>query len=505
MAAMIPESDARCLVCGGALRGDSVSRAPIVWCAACRTPHHEECFSYNGRCAIFGCTGLRYRREGPGGPPVTWIEIRGPEGAMIPQSYIVDFESVREAILAEALHVAIVAAATLGPLWLLWQAPAHVFLAGVALCCATVLPRAHALARTVADRVFQDHWIIDGKTRRLRLHRRVLGRPELCDVTPFAELTGLALVRRRAFARSVPGIGVVRFSEWSLRLERSHQKPVDLSLPIEVQEHDDPPAVLQETGQRVAAITGLTLTVEPQPTTATGSSPLLGPSTGSTPRIGMKRQARAVIFDLDGVLVDSEPVHFEVLRELLGSDGLDLTPEMNREFIGRSDVFAFETLVRRHRLPRPVPEYLEAYERAIVAALSAPRPAADGATRLISELRQRGCRLAVASSSRTSWVRTTLDSIGLAGAFDAVVCGDAVEHTKPAPDIYLLAARLVKVGPYRCVAVEDSPAGVAAARSAGMITLGLVTPYIDRFRLTHASGLIVSLTEFPLELVEDQR
>jgi beta-phosphoglucomutase-like phosphatase (HAD superfamily) len=95
-----------------------------------------------------------------------------------------------------------------------------------------------------------------------------------------------------------------------------------------------------------------------------------------------------------------------------------------------------------------------------------------------------------------------LRSLDLSGRFDAVVGGDMVARSKPAPDIYLLAAERLQVAPARCIAVEDSPAGVQAARDAGMTVIASLTPEVDPGRLRGAHRLIGSLLEFPLDLLE---
>jgi HAD superfamily hydrolase (TIGR01509 family) len=211
--------------------------------------------------------------------------------------------------------------------------------------------------------------------------------------------------------------------------------------------------------------------------------------------------ALAVIFDMDGVLIDSEPLHFEVARTLLAAHGLDYTKEINREFIGTSTGVVMRTLVERYRLACTADELADCYDREIVAVLGKPHDPADGVVWLIQELEARGARIGLASSSRASWIAATLAGIGLAGRFEAVVGGDMVPRGKPAPDVYLEAARRIGVAPGECVAIEDSGTGLEAALAAGMIAIGLETPHVDPQRLARAHRRLRSLKDFPLELV----
>lgn len=211
--------------------------------------------------------------------------------------------------------------------------------------------------------------------------------------------------------------------------------------------------------------------------------------------------ARAVIFDMDGTLVDTEPVHFDVARRVLAADGFDYTEEMNREFIGSTTAGVMELLVARHRLPRSAAAYITDYERLVVLVLAEPREPAPGARELIRALKARGARIGLASNSHAPAIAATLAGAGLAGEFETTVGGDAVPRSKPAPDVYLEAARRLGIEPAECAAIEDSPAGVAAARAAGMRVFALVTPHVDPARLTDAHGLLGGLGEFPLDLI----
>lgn len=212
--------------------------------------------------------------------------------------------------------------------------------------------------------------------------------------------------------------------------------------------------------------------------------------------------ARAVIFDMDGVLVDSEPLHLRVTRETLGPAGTAYTEATTREFIGRPVPEMLATLIRRHGLPGRLADYEARYDARLMELLAQPRAPREGVLWLLAELRRRGCRLGIASSSNQTWIDAMLHALDLSGCFGAAIGADMVGRPKPAPDVYLAAADRLEVPPAECIAVEDSPAGAQAARAAGMTVIGLVTPDVDPGRLRAAHRLIRSLLEFPLDLIE---
>jgi HAD superfamily hydrolase (TIGR01509 family) len=210
---------------------------------------------------------------------------------------------------------------------------------------------------------------------------------------------------------------------------------------------------------------------------------------------------RAVVFDMDGVLADTEPLHFEAAREVLAAEGRDYTWEMNRRFFGRTSRYVFETLAAEMALPRAVAEYLAVYDATVTRRLRAPLRPSEGLAELLDALAARGVPAALASSSQLGWIEETLASLGLTGRFAPVVAGDMVREGKPSPEIYLLAAERLGLPAAACVAIEDSPAGLTAARAAGMHAVGLATPYFERGQLAAAHDVIETLRAFPLALV----
>ena len=176
----------------------------------------------------------------------------------------------------------------------------------------------------------------------------------------------------------------------------------------------------------------------------------------------------AVVFDMDGVLLDSEPVHYDVLRDLLAGEGITWTPEDHERTLGLTTEGTWSYLGAR--LPAAVSrdDITERYDEAILARFRGGVPLIPGARELAFRLAGSGVPIAVASSSPRALVDAGVSGSGLGECVAFSVAGDEVTSGKPDPGIYLEAARGLGVEPAECIAVEDAAAGVASARAAGM-------------------------------------
>ena len=190
----------------------------------------------------------------------------------------------------------------------------------------------------------------------------------------------------------------------------------------------------------------------------------------------MDAKHQAVIFDMDGVLVDSEPVHFRsTVRVMRDQFGIAFTEADNREFLGSTDRHMWEVLRQRHGLPLTVEELTRRRKEVYLRLLGEGLPWRDGIRPLIADLAAAGYRLAVASSGLRRIIEHVLDDGGVRCHFEAVVTADDIPTPKPAPDIYLEAARRLGLEPSQCVAVEDTDVGVRAAKTAGMYVIAFPT------------------------------
>lgn len=208
------------------------------------------------------------------------------------------------------------------------------------------------------------------------------------------------------------------------------------------------------------------------------------------------RRFEAVIFDLDGVLVDSEPLHYRVMNDILLEHGVTVSWEDYLPTIGTT--FGWADLWQKYGLPRPPAEYSQRYWGEIELRIAAGELAAlPGVYEAIAWAQREGLRLGLASSSRRGYVLAVLQALGLAGAFSAVVCREDVPSGKPDPAPFLEAARQLGVEPRACLVIEDSPAGIAAAKAAGMYVIAVRTAYSVEAELAKADMCLDALTELP--------
>lgn len=208
---------------------------------------------------------------------------------------------------------------------------------------------------------------------------------------------------------------------------------------------------------------------------------------------------RAVVFDFDGVLVNSEPLHFRALREALLGDGIAITEdEYLREYVAYDDRGSIRIALERHGRPVSAPRIIaladakaEAFER-----LMGEIPFYPGARELVRALAAE-MPVAIASGARREEIERILRAGGLREAFAAVVGADDVTRTKPHPEPYLrayeqIAARAPGLRPAECVAFEDTIPGIAAAREAGMKVIGVAQTY-PAAKLTLAHHVVPAL------------
>ncbi|MGH2679302.1 MAG: hexitol phosphatase HxpB [Actinomycetota bacterium] len=208
------------------------------------------------------------------------------------------------------------------------------------------------------------------------------------------------------------------------------------------------------------------------------------------------RAIEAVVFDMDGVLIDSEPIWRSVERDVFGSVGIRLTDEDLLPTMGVRIADVVERWYRRY--PWSEPSRREIADRIVdgVAREIRRRGALnEGAVLAVDHVRGLGLRLALASSSPMPLIRAVLTLGGLADRFDVVVSGEDVERGKPDPAVYLSAARALGIVPERCLAVEDSLNGVRAAKAAGMTCIAIPAVHHEEGDFAGADLVLGSIGE----------
>lgn len=202
---------------------------------------------------------------------------------------------------------------------------------------------------------------------------------------------------------------------------------------------------------------------------------------------------RAVVFDCDGVLVDSEPLADEIWAGVLSRFGYEMTVADGEFCRGTSEATTYEYFAGRVSLP-PFDDYMAQIDAIRVPVYEQRLVAFDDAFETVRQMAAEGTTMAVASSSRRHALEGKLALTGFDRYIDVIVGGDEVAHGKPAPDVYLEAARRLGVPPTVCLAIEDADLGAESAVAAGMRTVMILRN--GTFTATYAS-----VTELTAELV----
>jgi HAD superfamily hydrolase (TIGR01509 family) len=210
---------------------------------------------------------------------------------------------------------------------------------------------------------------------------------------------------------------------------------------------------------------------------------------------------QAVIFDMDGVIVNSEPLHERAFRDVFQEIGFGETHGVDfPAYYGKSDLILWQDFVAKHKPPYSVEDLLARKQKRFIEFLRADEPVFAGLPDLVAQLAVR-FPLAVASGSPHPVIEEVLALQQLCRFFSAVVSASDVPHGKPAPDIFLHAAALLGVPPARCVVIEDSTAGIEAARAAAMPVIAIANTFPIE-KLDRATRVVKTYEEIGALLTE---
>ena len=179
----------------------------------------------------------------------------------------------------------------------------------------------------------------------------------------------------------------------------------------------------------------------------------------------------AVIFDMDGTILDTESVFKTIVYEVCTDLGFEMTEALHLSMVGSSHERTNQLLVEAYGVSFPYSQFDERCRTSMTTRMHAAVPVKPGARELLAELRERNIPIAIATSSRRAHAHGHLGMAGLFDMFDTIVTRDDVLNPKPHPEPYLTAAERLGVDPLRCLALEDSYSGVRAAHAAGMQTV----------------------------------
>lgn len=201
---------------------------------------------------------------------------------------------------------------------------------------------------------------------------------------------------------------------------------------------------------------------------------------------------KAVIFDMDGVISDTQKLHAKVEEKLLGKYGIKIkADEITEKFSGVPTKDFFQELFNEHKISINIDLIMKEKWKEMIIDAKKSVSAVSGAIELINELKKQDFKLGVASSSTKKYVDVVLSKLKLKEKFDVIVTQEEVRHGKPNPDIFLLTARRLNVLPENCIVIEDGISGIIAAKKAGMKSIA----FIDKTKIVrniYPADLIVS-------------
>ena len=213
---------------------------------------------------------------------------------------------------------------------------------------------------------------------------------------------------------------------------------------------------------------------------------------------------QTVIFDMDGVIIDSEPVYFKIDKEMFEELNIAVSFEEHCTYVGTSSQNMWDAIIKKHGIPGDPGKLMrKEYNLYMDYLINAnDLQPIDGVMELINGLHENNFKLILASSSRMEIIDIILKKFKLSDLFIAKVSGSELAHSKPHPEIFLRSAQLAGSEPKECIVIEDSKNGVAAAKAAGMKCIGFLNPSSGDQNLNDADRVIQSFKELNADLVK---
>lgn len=208
------------------------------------------------------------------------------------------------------------------------------------------------------------------------------------------------------------------------------------------------------------------------------------------------QMSEAVLFDMDGVIVDSEPLHEEAAIIIMREYGVELKREDLMDCKGGTLDDDAKILFKRYRLEEgKIDDFKNKKSELVIKLIRERASEFPGVRELLENLSKHGMKLALCSSSQRSEINAVLETLGFTGFFEVVVSGAELERGKPAPDVFLEATKKLNVNPINCVVIEDTILGVQAAKSAGAKCLAVTNTFKEKNLLEAGADFIVNSLE----------
>lgn len=208
-----------------------------------------------------------------------------------------------------------------------------------------------------------------------------------------------------------------------------------------------------------------------------------------------------IIFDMDGVIINSEPLHQECERELFHKLNIFLTQEEHDQFLGVSGPYMWKQLIEKYDLKESVEKMVEIQDTCFIKKLEKLKylPIIEGVEGLIKNLSEKNVLLILASSSSQRLIDKILTLSRLKAYFKYIISGNEVEASKPAPDIFIKASEMAGVTPDKCIVIEDSENGIKAAKHAGMKVVGFLNGFNTKKSLFYADRIESDFSEISFD------
>ena len=205
---------------------------------------------------------------------------------------------------------------------------------------------------------------------------------------------------------------------------------------------------------------------------------------------------KAVIFDMDGVIIDSEPIHFEVDMQTMKDLGCEISVEELEKYVGTTNEYMFTDIKKNYNIRKSVEEIInynvEMVKNKIIQSNLEP---IEGIRELLIDLKNKNIPAAIASSSPKDFIDVVVSKFELQDYFKYIVSGEEVANGKPAPDVYIETAKKLGLSPKDCTVIEDSKNGVLAAKTAGMKCIGFQNSNSGNQDLSKADAIVKSIAE----------
>jgi beta-phosphoglucomutase family hydrolase len=208
---------------------------------------------------------------------------------------------------------------------------------------------------------------------------------------------------------------------------------------------------------------------------------------------------RAVIFDMDGVIVESEHIHIEAEQQTLLKHGVRISAEELHAYTGTTAEFMFTELIKKYGLNTTFEKIFTEKEDILFRLLEEETKPTKGVVKLLKKLKQKGIKLAIASSSHRNLIEYVLRRLDVGWLFDFVVSAEDIAHSKPNPEIFLKSAQGLKIQPVECLVVEDAKLGIEAAKRARMKVIGYRNPNSGDQDLSRADMIVNDFSRLSVE------